>query len=29
MNGEDVLENTSIAGKDTINPIIWEKKDLK
>ncbi len=29
MNGGDVLENTSIDGKDTINPSIWEKKDVK
>lgn len=29
MNGEDVLENTSIAGKDIIDTSIWEKKDLK
>lgn len=29
MNGWDVLENTSIDWKDTINPAIWEKKDVK
>jgi len=29
MNGGDVLENTSVAGKDIIDTAIWEKKDLK
>lgn len=29
MNGEDPLENTSVAWKDIINPKIWETKDLK
>ncbi len=28
-NGEDKLENTSIAWKDIINKKIWETKDLK
>ena len=28
MNGKDIKENTSLAGKDTINPKIWETKDL-
>ena len=28
MNGEDPLENTSLPGKDVINPKIWETKDL-
>nr|MDD3720166.1 Asp-tRNA(Asn)/Glu-tRNA(Gln) amidotransferase subunit GatA [Candidatus Gracilibacteria bacterium] len=29
MNGEDPLENTTIKGKDKINPEIWNTKDLK
>ena len=29
MNSFDPKENTSIPGKDTINPEIWETKDLK
>lgn len=29
MNSYDPLENTSIPGKDIINPKIWETKDLK
>jgi len=29
MNGEDPLENTTIPGKDEINPKIWESQDLK
>ncbi|MDD3793252.1 MAG: Asp-tRNA(Asn)/Glu-tRNA(Gln) amidotransferase subunit GatA [Candidatus Gracilibacteria bacterium] len=29
MNGYDVKENTSLPGKDIINPEIWNKKDLK
>ena len=29
MNGEDSMENTSLPGKDIINPKIWETKDLK
>ncbi|MDD2871355.1 MAG: Asp-tRNA(Asn)/Glu-tRNA(Gln) amidotransferase subunit GatA [Candidatus Gracilibacteria bacterium] len=29
MNGYDEKENTSLPGKDTINPKIWETKDLK
>ena len=29
MNGEDEKENTSIPGKDIIDPKIWETKDLK
>jgi len=29
MNGEDPLENTSLAWKDIINPKIWESKSLK
>lgn len=29
MNGEDKNENTTIPGKDTINPKIWETKNLK
>ena len=29
MNGEDLLENTTIPGKDNINPKIWESKNLK
>ena len=29
MNGEDELENTTVPGKDEINPKIWESKDLK
>lgn len=29
MNWEDPLENTSLPGKDIINPKIWETQDLK
>lgn len=29
MNGHDAKENTSLPGKDIINPEIWNKKDLK
>jgi aspartyl-tRNA(Asn)/glutamyl-tRNA(Gln) amidotransferase subunit A len=29
MNGFDEKENTSLPGKDFINPEIWNKKDLK
>ncbi|MDD3145244.1 MAG: Asp-tRNA(Asn)/Glu-tRNA(Gln) amidotransferase subunit GatA [Candidatus Gracilibacteria bacterium] len=29
MNGYDPKENTSLPGKDLINPEIWNKKDLK
>ncbi|MBB1565283.1 Asp-tRNA(Asn)/Glu-tRNA(Gln) amidotransferase subunit GatA [Candidatus Gracilibacteria bacterium] len=29
MNGNDPLENTSLPGKDIVDPKIWEKKDLK
>jgi len=29
MNGEDTLESSSLPGKDTINPQIWETQDLK
>lgn len=29
MNGEDEKENTSLPGKDIIDPKIWETKDLK
>jgi hypothetical protein len=29
MNGEDEKENTSLPGKDLIDPKIWESKDLK
>ncbi|MDP2090402.1 MAG: Asp-tRNA(Asn)/Glu-tRNA(Gln) amidotransferase subunit GatA [Candidatus Gracilibacteria bacterium] len=29
MNGYDPKENTSLPGKDQINPKIWESKDLK
>lgn len=29
MNWNDPLENTSLPGKDIIDPKIWEKKDLK
>jgi aspartyl-tRNA(Asn)/glutamyl-tRNA(Gln) amidotransferase subunit A len=29
MNGEDKKENTSVVGKDIIDPKIWETKDLK
>lgn len=29
MNGEDKKENTSLPGKDIINPEIWWKKDLQ
>ncbi len=29
MNGFDEKEDTSIEGKQTINPSIWDKKDLK
>ncbi len=29
MNGYDEKENTSIEGKDIINPKIWETKDLQ
>ncbi|PZM86714.1 Asp-tRNA(Asn)/Glu-tRNA(Gln) amidotransferase GatCAB subunit A [Candidatus Gracilibacteria bacterium] len=29
MNGNDPLENTSLPGKDIIDPKIWETKDLK
>lgn len=28
MNGEDPLENTSLPGKDSIDPKIWEEKNL-
>jgi aspartyl-tRNA(Asn)/glutamyl-tRNA(Gln) amidotransferase subunit A len=28
MNGEDPKEATTIAGKDSIAPSIWDKKDL-
>lgn len=28
MNGEDAGESTTISGKDTINPAIWDTKDL-
>lgn len=29
MNWNDPLENTSLPGKDIVDPKIWEKKDLK
>ena len=29
MNGEDTHESSSLAGKDTINPQIWETQNLK
>lgn len=29
MNGHDAKENTSLPGKDIVNPEIWNKKDLK
>lgn len=29
MNGNDPLENTSLPGKDIIDPKIWETSDLK
>ncbi len=29
MNGNDELENTSLEWKDSIDPKIWERKDLK
>ena len=29
MNGEDQLENTTLAGKDIIDPKIWDTKNLK
>ncbi len=28
MNGEDKMENTTLPGKDIIDPKIWEQKDL-
>lgn len=29
MNGEDSQENTTLPGKDIIDPKIWETSDLK
>jgi Asp-tRNA(Asn)/Glu-tRNA(Gln) amidotransferase A subunit family amidase len=29
MNGEDTKENTSLPGKDIIDPKIWENDSLK
>ena len=29
MNGHDERENTSVPGKDIIDPKVWESKDLK
>lgn len=29
MNGEDPKDNTTVPGKDTINPKIWEEKSLE
>jgi len=29
MNGEDEKENTTIPGKDIIDPKIWDTQDLK
>lgn len=29
MNGEDHRESSSLPGKDTIDPAIWDTKDLK
>lgn len=29
MNGEDPMENTTLPGKDVINPEIWNTKDLQ
>lgn len=28
MNGEDKMENTTLPGKDIIDPKIWETKNL-